>query len=70
MNSNFPGAKEQLLNYPVYVDPKKPSDIALGFKKIIKLKYNSKSYKNFAKLKETEKYIKKINSIITSYENV
>ena len=68
VNSKFEGAKEQLLRYPIYVDPLNPINIALGLKKIIKLNYDPKKYIKFAKLKETEKYIKKINSVIEFHE--
>jgi glycosyltransferase involved in cell wall biosynthesis len=64
--SNFDGAKEQLYNYPVYVNPYKPEDIAKGVSKILKKKNLSKFYKNFSKKKTTEKYISKINTILKS----
>jgi hypothetical protein len=62
--SNFKGAKEQLKNYPLYINYKNPLDISKGMKIILEKKKISKTYIKFAKTRCTKKYINKINSIL------
>jgi len=62
--SNFKGAKDQLKDYPLYVNYKNPLNIARGMKIILKKKNLSKTYIKFAKTRSTKKYINKINSIL------
>jgi hypothetical protein len=62
--SNFKGAKDQLKDYPLYINYKNPLNIARGMKIILKKKNLSKTYIKFAKTRSTKKYINKINSIL------
>jgi glycosyltransferase involved in cell wall biosynthesis len=62
--SNFKGAKEQLKNYPLYINYKNPLDIAKGMKIILSKKKFSKVYIKFARSKDTIKYISKVNSVL------
>ena len=63
--SNFIGAKEQLKNYPLYVNYNDPKKISKSLEKIIKKKYIKKKYKDFSKSKSTTIYISKINKTIS-----
>jgi glycosyltransferase involved in cell wall biosynthesis len=69
LHSNFKGAKEQLNNFPVYVNYRDPNSIALGMKKIIKKNKFSKTYKKFSKSKSTKNYISKINKSLIKFGN-
>ena len=55
LNSNYPGAKEQLKNLPIYFNPNSPQDISRSMLKSLKLKYSTKN-------KNIEKYLKSKNS--------
>lgn len=62
--SNFKAAKEQLKNYPLYINYKNPLDIAKGMKIILMKKKFSKIYIKFARSKDTTIYISKVNSVL------
>jgi hypothetical protein len=62
--SNFEGSKDQLKNLPIYVDHFNPTDIARGMNLILKKKIKSNKLINFAKSRNTKKYINKIFEIL------
>ena len=51
INSNYPGAKEQLKDFPIYFNPKSPKDIASSMQKSLKKK-------SFEKSKKIKKYLR------------
>lgn len=51
INSNYPGAKEQLKNFPIYFNPNSPQDISRSMLKSLKIKFSTKN-------KNIEKYLK------------
>lgn len=69
VNSLFPGAKEQLINNAIYVDPYNPYNIAKGLEDVLKIKNKTKKFKKFAQTKKTKNYIKKIFYIIDNTIN-
>lgn len=64
INSKYPGAEEQLKNFPIYIDPYSSNNIAKGMIKVTKTNYTQK-YKNlgkYLKSKNSESYIEKLLS--------
>jgi hypothetical protein len=62
--SNFEGSKDQLRSLPIYVDHFNPADIAKGINLILKKKIKPKKFINFAKSRNSQKYINKIFKIL------
>ena len=66
INSLYPGAKEQLKNFPVYVNPYSPNDIAKAMSKVSKMRktYDYNKLKKFLKFKNSNYYTKKLISYL------
>ena len=62
--SNFEGSKDQLNNLPIYVDHFNPTDIARGMNLILKNKVTPNKFINFARSRNSQKYINKIFEIL------
>ena len=61
INSIYPGAKEQLKDFPIYVNPKSPDDIAKGMLKSLKIKLKSKRHlSQYLRSKDSKFYVKKL----------
>jgi len=62
LNSIYPGAREQLKNFPIYFNPKSPKGIAEAMEKSKKKKLLKKNKKidNYLKSKCSENYIKNL----------
>ena len=61
INSIYPGAKEQLKDFPIYVNPKSPDDIAKGMLKSLKIKLKSKKLlSQYLRSKDSKFYVKKL----------
>tara|TARA_B100001057_G_C22796668_1_gene929905 strand:+ start:141 stop:1304 length:1164 start_codon:yes stop_codon:yes gene_type:complete len=57
--SNYPGAKEQLKDVPIYFNPKKANSIKIALNKFVKKKIKKKFFK-----RNTDKYVSKVLSEI------
>ncbi len=64
INSKYPGSKEQLKNFPIYIDPYSPNDIAKGMIKVTKIKRppNYKYLGKYIRSKNSKVYIEKLLS--------
>tara|TARA_Y100000768_G_scaffold388948_1_gene389137 strand:- start:149 stop:1303 length:1155 start_codon:yes stop_codon:yes gene_type:complete len=62
INSIYPGAKEQLKNFPIYFDPRLPNSIANAMKKSLKKKSSKKEKQinDYLKSKQSKIYIEKL----------
>ena len=61
VNSLYPGAKEQLKNFPIYVNPNSPSNIANGMLKSLQFKFKkAQKLRNFVSSKSSKFYIEKL----------
>lgn len=62
LNSNYPGAKEQLENFPIYFNPSSPQDIARSMLKSLRTKLSTKNKKieKYLKSKYSTHYVKKL----------
>lgn len=62
LNSIYPGAKEQLKNFPIYFNPKSPNDIAKAMTKSLMKKslIENKKIDKYLKLKDSKLYIKNL----------
>ena len=59
--SNYPGAKEQLKNVPIYFNPKNVTSIQFALNKFVRNKIKKKFF-----IRNTEKYISKVFSEINN----
>lgn len=66
INSEYPGAKEQLKNFPIYINPCSPNEIAKAMSKVSKMRktYNYNKLKKFLTLKNSDIYTKKLISYL------
>ena len=62
INSIYPGAKEQLKNFPIYFDPRLPNSIANAMKKSLKKKSSKKEKQinDYLKSNQSKIYIEKL----------
>ena len=68
INSNYPGAKEQLKNFPIYFNPKSPKDIANSMQKSLnkKLKIKKRKINELLKSKSSKIYIENLIKELTA----
>ena len=60
INSLYPGAREQLKRFPIYINPKSPKDIAKGMLKAIDTIPNKKKINIFLKSKSSDLYVENL----------
>ena len=62
LNSIYPGAKEQLENFPIYFNPSSPQDIAKSMLKSLRTKLSTKNQKieKYLKSKYSNHYVKNL----------
>ena len=70
INSVYPGAKEQLKNFPIYFNPRSPRDISKAMLKSLKKKslVKNKKINNYLKSKYSKLYIKNLIKELTYIE--